>query len=237
MSYILDALKKSQNTRGQPEPRVKQQVSQHFLEDKKVSRGATSDPQTKSTVLSRWLWVIVLALTVNGSITLYHHLSDPQHGAPELHQAATDVVPTLRTRELTENTLTSTSNRPEKDTSPESSGTLRLESQPAATSVATEVETTVPTGATRVASQQNRIDASSPPFLWQKSAGFQQKIPDMNIDMLFYTAKGPQRFVFVNMRKLREGERITKDIVLTEIRANELVLSYRGELFRVMARR
>lgn len=236
MSYILDALKKSQNSRGQPESRQNQPTSPHFLEEKKVSRGPAPEPQPKPTILSRWFWVIVLALTVNGTITLYHHLSDPQHGVNGENPKAV-LAPELQTDYLAENIPPTSSSVREITNTPETRGIIHQDNQTVLNSKQISGDTNIPSDPARKPTPLKSIDNDTPPFLWQKSAGFQQKIPDMNIDMLFYTDKPPQRFVFINMKKLREGERVTKDVYLDEIRSNELVLSHRGELFRVNARR
>ncbi len=236
MSYILDALKKSQNSRGQPESRQNQPNSPHFLEEKKVSRGLALEPQPKPTILSRWFWVIVLALTVNGTITLYHHLSDPQHGVNGENPKAV-LAPELQTDHLADNKPHSSSYVSEIANTPESRGINRQDNKAILNSKQTAGDTGIPSDPARKSTSIQSIDIGTPPFLWQKSAGFQQKIPDMNIDMLFYTDKPPQRFVFINMKKLREGERVTKEVYLNEIRSNALVLSYRGELFRVNAQR
>lgn len=236
MSYILDALKKSQNSRGQPETRQNQPISPHLLGEKKISHGPAPEPLHKPTILSRWFWVIVLALTVNGAITLYHHLSDPQHGANGENPTASS-PPGPHTDPLAENIPTTSTNARAKSSALESQGITHQDNPVSLSSKQIVGDTHVLSDSTQKPTQTKSIDNDTLPFLWQKSAGFQQKIPEMNIDMLFYTDKPPQRFVFINMKKLREGERVTKEVFLDEIRSNELVLSYRGELFRVNARR
>lgn len=236
MSYILDALKKSQNSRGESESHHSQPSSTYVLEEKNGSRGPKPEPQPKPTILSRWLWAIALALTVNGAITLYHHLSDPQHGAIENNLVA-NLAPKLRNDNLAENTLATNTNVLEKSSVFESQEPIRQDKRTISTSEQIAGDTKIPSDLTKATKIVNRIQNDTPPFIWQKSAGFQQKIPDMNIDMLYYIDKRPQRFVFVNMIKLREGDRVSKEVALHEIRPNELVLSYRGELFRVTAQR
>jgi general secretion pathway protein B len=56
-------------------------------------------------------------------------------------------------------------------------------------------------------------------------------LPDMRLDLHVYAANPAERFVFINMRKLREGESLPEGVRVDEITPNGVELSYRGKQF------
>jgi len=77
MSYILDALKKSELERRSPSP-----SGQSPVRSVAPTVSATPAPPRRDSSnrnLGRWYWIFGGALLVNGGITLYHHYSDPRH--------------------------------------------------------------------------------------------------------------------------------------------------------------
>lgn len=80
MSYILDALKKSELERRSPAaPRPTPTVSSGVS----VQPRATPVPAQPSEErkFGHWYWIIGGALLVNGGFTLFHHYNDPRHSA------------------------------------------------------------------------------------------------------------------------------------------------------------
>jgi len=78
MSYILEALRKSETQRRHhtaPTLRVVQEVA---------SETATTSESRRQPM---WPWMVGAALLVNGGITLYHHLNN--HNAPAISAAPT----------------------------------------------------------------------------------------------------------------------------------------------------
>lgn len=57
------------------------------------------------------------------------------------------------------------------------------------------------------------------------------QLPDMRMDLHVYDADPAKRFVFINMRKLREGESLPDGVRVDEITQTGARLSYRGNQF------
>jgi general secretion pathway protein B len=58
-------------------------------------------------------------------------------------------------------------------------------------------------------------------------------LPDLRLDLHVYAANPAERFVFINMRKLREGESLPEGVRVDEITQNGVELSYRGRRFAI----
>jgi hypothetical protein len=57
------------------------------------------------------------------------------------------------------------------------------------------------------------------------------QLPDLRLDLHVYAPKPADRFVFINMRKLREGESLPEGVRVDEITPTGAELSYRGKRF------
>ena len=60
-----------------------------------------------------------------------------------------------------------------------------------------------------------------------------QTLPDINIDVHVYASRPADRFVYINMRKYREGAVLQEGPTLERIRRDGVVLSYNGLRFLV----
>jgi general secretion pathway protein B len=58
-------------------------------------------------------------------------------------------------------------------------------------------------------------------------------LPDLRLDLHVYAVNPAERFVFINMRKLREGESLPEGVRVDEITQNGVELSYRGRRFAI----
>jgi general secretion pathway protein B len=56
-------------------------------------------------------------------------------------------------------------------------------------------------------------------------------LPDLRLDLHVYATEPAQRFVFINMRKLREGESLPEGVRVEQITPTGALLSYRGTRF------
>lgn len=88
-----------------------------------------------------------------------------------------------------------------------------------------------------------RVPVASPPAVeerpvlsinpWQQgSAAVQRLAAGLSLDVHVYAEQAGQRFVLINMRRYREGERLEEGAVLERITPQGVVLSYQGEQFR-----
>ena len=55
--------------------------------------------------------------------------------------------------------------------------------------------------------------------------------PDLHLDVHVYATKPAERFVYINMRKYREGATLAEGPVLERIRRDGVVLNYQGLRF------
>ena len=53
------------------------------------------------------------------------------------------------------------------------------------------------------------------------------------LDVHVYSQESQGRFILVNLKKYREGERLPSGLLLEEILPDGMVMSYQGERFRV----
>jgi general secretion pathway protein B len=58
-----------------------------------------------------------------------------------------------------------------------------------------------------------------------------QALPEMHLDVHVYATKPSDRFVFINMRKYKEGNTLQEGPVLERIRRDGVVLNYQGVRF------
>ena len=56
-------------------------------------------------------------------------------------------------------------------------------------------------------------------------------VPNLRLDLHVYAANAADRFVFINMRKLREGESLPEGVRVEQITPTGAELSYRGQRF------
>jgi general secretion pathway protein B len=58
-----------------------------------------------------------------------------------------------------------------------------------------------------------------------------QALPELHLDVHVYATQPAERFVYINMRKYREGATLAEGPVLERIRRDGVVLSYNGLRF------
>ncbi len=60
-------------------------------------------------------------------------------------------------------------------------------------------------------------------------------VPALRLELHAYSDKPAERFVFINGRKYKEGERLTEGPEIVKIEANGVVLSEQGQRFQLAA--
>jgi len=78
-----------------------------------------------------------------------------------------------------------------------------------------------------------RGTASGLPTYEQAKADAGGSIPELRLDMHVYAAKPSDRFVFINMRKLKEGEALPEGVRVERITHDGAELSWRGSRFTI----
>ncbi|MBT8090812.1 MAG: general secretion pathway protein GspB [Gammaproteobacteria bacterium] len=211
MSFILDALKKSETDR-------QQQSSAEF---------AGVPTGNSSPGVPRWLWVLGLLLAIN-ILVLLGLFFRPDTKAPSLPPA-----PVTETREpaLKETTLvepaTSQPSFAEQVAAAKQDAPARREPAAvlprrpqAAPAVTPGVVYSVPPEGSKVL-----------PTIQELRANGTLVLPELHLDIHVYSDVPNDRFVFINMSKQRESSQLAEGPVVEEITPEGVVLEYSGISF------
>jgi len=76
-----------------------------------------------------------------------------------------------------------------------------------------------------------RDEANLPPHKLRLPREVEERLPAFLMTVHIYDKEPAKRFVLINARKLREGDRTRQDILVEEILPNGVVLSYEGHRF------
>jgi len=207
MSFILDALKKSETDR-------QQQSSAEFS-------GVPTNP--RSPHVPRWLWVVGGLLAIN-LVVLIGLLLRPDPTAPSRSQppdeSAAIVLPTVDTAQpsFEEQVASARQNPPDQQ--------LELPVVDAEDATQEFVRPVL------ISQDPSAVPASDLyPTLQEVRASGSISLPDLHLDIHVFSPEPDDRFVFVNMSKLREGSTLTEGPVVAEITPDGVVLRHEGRLF------
>lgn len=206
MSFILDALKKSETDR-------QSQGSAEFS-------GVPTRPQPER--LPRWLWLVALLLAINLVVLISLLLrpeaavtSTPAPGQPVVTQTPPAAAAPASFRDQ----VASAQQRPPAQ-------------QPASQPPAEPVPTQQLVAPVLISQNPSSVPASSiyPTYQEVLARGFLD-LPDLHLDIHVYSGDPEDRFAFINMRKLREGSRLSEGPEVIEITPDGVVLRADGQLF------
>lgn len=205
MSFILDALKKSETDR-------QQQGSAEF------SGIPTSDRRDSAP---RWLWVLGALLAINLAVLLGLLLkpSSPPAAAATPAAAtrsnASDEPVTTGPDEFAQQVAAARQNAPARaEPRPVPAETLRTD-RPAPT----------------ITPPRERSDAAALPTIHEVQANGLVSLPELHVDIHVYSEVAEDRFVFINMSKHKEGSRLAEGPLVREITPGGVVLSHNGTTF------
>ena len=209
MSFILDALKKSETDRQQ--------------------RGAAEFANVPSSTGRRegppaWLWVVAVLLLVN-LIVLIAVMLRPEVEVVEPVAQKVEESPT-RAQQTEEPPAGVTSDFASQVASAREKAPPRSEP----------VESDAPTPASAAPSPtvtiaQEPINTVSLPTIHQLQANGDLVLPELHVDIHVYSEAAEDRFVFINMSKLKEGSRLAEGPLVEEITPDGVVLSHNGTSF------
>ena len=233
MSYILEALKKSDQ--------------EHFL-------GSVPDLATPHEVKPaqprsyRWLWVVVTLLSVNVVLVIML-LKDKDAEVAEVPVAAQVQVPLEPQTALINDQVV----QPIQETSE-----IRISEAPTPGKTAPpRNEPILATGGVVILPKPAYMQNSKPSILPEEELDmqmddmitaednsqlqswfdlpqeFRNKLDLPRLDVHVYTQEPQGRFILVNLKKYREGERLPSGLALEEILPDGMVMSYQGKRFRV----
>ena len=206
MSFILDALKKSETDR-------QQQGGAEF------STVPSAVPESRAP---RWIWALVALLLVNAVAVAWLLLRpqpvQPLRGAaspvvetsePDQSPVAADPVPTFAVR-VAEARARQPADQPE-----------------------TPVVREPPQSESRPTPVARQTVADDVPTLLDLRARGVLSLPDLHLDIHVYSEAAAERFVFVNMVKHHEGSALAEGPRVAEITVDGVVLEYQGRRFKL----
>lgn len=203
MSFILDALKKSETDR-------QQQASAEFS-GVPTSHGRQGPP--------RWLWALGLLLVVNLAVLLGLWLRP-------------DVQPDIQPVPLANETSQPSVTEPSFADQVEQARQIVPARQPAASAARQAEAVTTPTNSApaNVARGTQTSTAALPTFI-EVIANGTLVLPDLHLDIHVFSEVPEDRFVFINMSKQHENSQLREGPVVQEIRPEGVVLGYQGTTF------
>jgi general secretion pathway protein B len=207
MSFILDALKKSETDR-------QEQGSAEFA-------GIPTRPQSPS--VPRWLWIVGLLLAINLCV-LVGLLLRPNTVESPLSAASREIAATPLPAD----------GGSQSDFAEQVAAARRNPPAQQATLPASKVQKTVqePIRSVLISQDPAAVPASSLyPTIQEVRAAGSTDIPDLHLDIHVFSPEPEDRFVFINMSKLREGSQLDEGPVVAEITPNGVVLHHDGQHF------
>jgi general secretion pathway protein B len=202
MSFILDALKKSETDRQQQGPAEFAGVP--------TSNGRRSAP--------RWLWILGVLLTVNLAVLL-----------GLLFRPEVTVTPATSEPEAVENDAFAEQVAEARRNIPlrEEPRAAVAEAVPAQPTAAAPVSSPPPT--TRAPNRS--ASSASLPTIHEVLANGSVTLPALHVDIHVFAESPEDRFVFINMNKQVEGSRLAEGPVVEEITTDGVVLNHNGISF------
>lgn len=231
MSFIFDALKKSQTNRQQQ------------------SGPATIAVETapRATQPHNWLAIVVAVVALNlAVIAVFAWLVIRDKAASEAVTAspATSNTQSLPTSALEQQRTQTPITSPAQQIDSGGRGDVRPLSAEVRASrpeeVAVPAETPAATVAASAKPAANKPTASENagllPTLTELQLDQRIQVSPLHIDVHVFNENPQRRFVLINARKYREGERLSEGPLLEEIRRDGLVMYYRDQRFLVPRR-
>jgi general secretion pathway protein B len=255
MSYILDALRKSEQERQAKEnPSLDNQILEN----------------TQPHKTGKWLWIIIfIAIAVASLFWLTREPSDKFIAQPETqHETNKNPKKTLLAKPEKKPSAKSQSqplpaeDKPEPATTaskPQLSIAERVKARKAllvkaaaekqiqeiatapvndpAKPVSEPVQPTIKSKikplpdiqlVEKVAKPENSV-----PLLKELPFEFRRNVPNLNINVFVYAEDPAERFILVDMKKYTSGQQITGGMTLKEILSDSLVVSYKNKTFRI----
>lgn len=205
MSFILDALKKSETERQQQGP----------------SDFANVPSSTESPGVPRWLWVLGLLLAVNLAVLLGVLLRDDEPGIDSAPAEASRVQ-----QESASGPSFSERIREARERETAASVSAAAAPEPVAQPAATQQ----PPAPVQSRPQPEFTLAELPTADELRATG-QLQLSDLHLDIHVYSEKPAERFVFINMVKHREKSRLAEGPIVQEITPEGVILDYSGTRF------
>jgi len=203
MSFILDALKKSETER-------QQQSTAEF---------ASVPSSSGSPSPARWLWALGLLLLVNFAV-LIGILLKPSSTEDAIKIEPAAGVAQEASNRFEEQVADAIDNQPEP-----------APTRTAAPTTAEPTIVNNPSPNTQQPVTYNRSTLAVVPTIDELRLEGSLQIAELHLDIHVFSEVPEDRFVFINMNKHREGSRTAEGPVVREIRTDGVVLEHQGRVF------
>lgn len=203
MSFILDALKKSETER-------QRQSSAEFA-------GVPTSSRREGP--PRWLWVLGALLAINLAMLVGLLLRPDIEPATPTATPASTSEPALANEFAEQVAAARKQGPPQADPEPSSAAALPAEPTPA------------PAQPPAAAVSDEPMNTAALPTIQEVRANGAVTLPDLHVDIHVYGANPDDRFVFINMVKYKEGSRLEAGPLVQEITPDGVVLNADGRLF------
>ena len=204
MSFILDALRKSEHERQAQGP----------------TEFATVPASTESRGTPRWLWIVAALLAINIAVLL-GILLRPDLDAEPASGNDTTTRPLPLPTPVEDNTVSFADRVAEaSQTLPRQAAAPTQDSAPTLGQTDSIAEDPGSVGVSDLYSTYEEVMASG-----------SVAVAPLHLDIHVYSETPADRFVFINMAKHREGSRLDEGPLVSEIRADGVLLEHRGVTF------
>lgn len=217
MSYILEALKKSEQDRGHGSIPGVQTIHSSSINYQQNSRPL-------------WPWLVAVMILINIMVLLYLFvLKSPA----ELSQQQVFDSPDIKQNNITSTRTSTVAADPAPvitnadETKPKNTDRdkkLSIERQP-------ETETIVSFEAVEPVNEiisETVNDSNEVLDIYQLPMDIQQQIPEMAFSAHVYSSNPQQRSLVINGRFMEEGEQLNDDLTLSEITSGGAIFTFRG---------
>jgi general secretion pathway protein B len=210
MSFILDALKKSETERQQQGP----------------SDFANVPSSDESPRAPRWLWVLALLLAINLAVLIGVLLRDD---APEVVPPSGQASPAQP--QPSAGTSFSEQIREAREKDAAASAAVADSAEPASQPPVEAPAPETPPAAPPQTRPRAEFTLAALPTADELRANGTLRLADLHLDIHVYSEQPADRFVFINMVRHREKSRLAEGPVVEEITPEGVILDYSGTRF------
>ena len=214
MSFILDALKKSENDR--------QRQSGPGLFEVKVAAPKARWPA--------WAFALAGLLAINIGVVVWLVLRQPSQASTQIPASAPPAAMAPAALPAPEASPPVTAPPPAAQTvAAEPTEAGASEANPEDYEPAAEPPASVPGPAAEPPGHVTRATAEGLPT-YEEMAG-RPGLPELRLDLHVYAAQAKDRFILLNMHRLREGDSLPEGVRVEEITPGGAILSFQGSKF------
>jgi len=206
MSYILEALKKSEQQRKQGDVPTLQTI--HL-------------PRPEQPTTASWPYLVIVLLLVSLAFVLGWLQPWQDRQVAEATPALAQPQPKAESAAPAAPVTPVTPARPEPVVAPPVVAAAPVVKQPPASQASAD------------SSVRPSLEIGAVPYLTDLPELVQQAIPQMNFAGHVYSSNAKQRSVIINGRSMGEGDRVIEGLAVEQITHDGVVFNYRGQLFRM----